>query len=267
MTALGGAGERSRDRARSTGSTSPASCSTPPRPSATGDRWVAERLPTGFRRRRQQDRPGRPQDKVLAQLRGRSANSRPRPTSRCRPTPATALDALRRPPDRPAARGPAVLPRRNGDRPRRGPVGRRAGARAAAGGHPRRAARTRSPPGSPSATGTRIRVEIIVERESQKGMVIGKGGLVLKQVGQRARRSAPDGHVPRAVRQGRQGLAAPSRPASSGFYEPGRSHDASVVRSRRRAVSAGDLRSRQPSHERPRGCRARVNRRPGHRRC
>ncbi|MDO9175387.1 MAG: GTPase Era, partial [Actinomycetota bacterium] len=39
----------------------------------------------------------------------------------------------------------------------------------------------------------RIRVEIIVERESQKGMVIGKGGLVLKEVGKLARAQLPEG--------------------------------------------------------------------------
>lgn len=39
----------------------------------------------------------------------------------------------------------------------------------------------------------RIRVEILVERESQKGIVIGKGGAVLKEVGIRARRQLPDG--------------------------------------------------------------------------
>ncbi|MEL7207864.1 MAG: GTPase Era [Actinomycetota bacterium] len=39
----------------------------------------------------------------------------------------------------------------------------------------------------------RIRVEILVERESQKGIVIGKGGEVLKQVGTRVRRQLPDG--------------------------------------------------------------------------
>lgn len=39
----------------------------------------------------------------------------------------------------------------------------------------------------------RIRVEIIVERDSQKGMVIGKGGLVLKEVGKLARAQLPDG--------------------------------------------------------------------------
>jgi len=39
----------------------------------------------------------------------------------------------------------------------------------------------------------RIRVEILVERESQKGMVIGKGGHVLKEVGTRVRRQLPEG--------------------------------------------------------------------------
>jgi GTP-binding protein Era len=41
--------------------------------------------------------------------------------------------------------------------------------------------------------GDRITVEIIVERESQKGMVIGRGGQVLKQVGQRVREQLPEG--------------------------------------------------------------------------
>ena len=39
----------------------------------------------------------------------------------------------------------------------------------------------------------RIRVDIIVERESQKGMVIGKGGRTLKAVGQKARAQMPPG--------------------------------------------------------------------------
>ena len=39
----------------------------------------------------------------------------------------------------------------------------------------------------------RIRVDIIVERESQKGMVIGKGGKVLKEVGTRVREQLPPG--------------------------------------------------------------------------
>jgi GTPase len=39
----------------------------------------------------------------------------------------------------------------------------------------------------------RVRCEIIVERDSQKGMVIGKKGAVLKEVGQRARAQLPEG--------------------------------------------------------------------------
>ena len=39
----------------------------------------------------------------------------------------------------------------------------------------------------------RIRVEILVERDSQKGIVIGKGGLVLKQVGQAVRAQLREG--------------------------------------------------------------------------
>jgi GTP-binding protein Era len=39
----------------------------------------------------------------------------------------------------------------------------------------------------------RVRVEIVVERESQKGMVIGKGGAVQKAVGTAARAQLPEG--------------------------------------------------------------------------
>jgi GTPase len=39
----------------------------------------------------------------------------------------------------------------------------------------------------------RIRCEILVERDSQKGIVIGKGGEVLKEVGTRVRQQLPDG--------------------------------------------------------------------------
>ena len=39
----------------------------------------------------------------------------------------------------------------------------------------------------------RIRVEILVERDSQKGIVIGKKGSVLKQVGINVRRQLPPG--------------------------------------------------------------------------
>ena len=39
----------------------------------------------------------------------------------------------------------------------------------------------------------RVRIEIIVERESQKGIVIGKGGSILKQVGTAVREQLPPG--------------------------------------------------------------------------
>jgi GTP-binding protein Era len=39
----------------------------------------------------------------------------------------------------------------------------------------------------------RVRCEIIVERDSQKGMVIGKKGAVLKEVGTRVRAQMPEG--------------------------------------------------------------------------
>ena len=39
----------------------------------------------------------------------------------------------------------------------------------------------------------RIRCEILVERESQKGIVIGKKGAVLKEVGTAARAQLPEG--------------------------------------------------------------------------
>jgi GTP-binding protein Era len=42
-------------------------------------------------------------------------------------------------------------------------------------------------------TDRRIRVDVIVERESQKGMVIGKGGTVLKSAGEAVRKQLPQG--------------------------------------------------------------------------
>jgi GTP-binding protein Era len=39
----------------------------------------------------------------------------------------------------------------------------------------------------------RIRIEILVERDSQKGIVIGKGGAVLKEVGTLVRDQLPPG--------------------------------------------------------------------------
>jgi GTP-binding protein Era len=41
--------------------------------------------------------------------------------------------------------------------------------------------------------GQRVRVEVLVERESQKGIVIGKGGAVLKAVGTAVRQQLPEG--------------------------------------------------------------------------
>ncbi len=42
-------------------------------------------------------------------------------------------------------------------------------------------------------SGPRIRCEILVERDSQKGIVIGKGGSVLKEVGIAVREQLPPG--------------------------------------------------------------------------
>ena len=58
-----------------------------------------------------------------------------------------------------------------------------------------------------------IRVEIIVERDSQKAIVIGKGGEVLKAVGHRGARGAARGHLPRPARDGGAALAEPGRDA------------------------------------------------------
>ena len=60
--------------------------------------------------------------------------------------------------------------------------------------------------------GDRITVEIIVERESQKGMVIGRGGHVLKQVGERARAQLPEGtHLMLRVRVDKDWQRRPDR--------------------------------------------------------
>jgi len=54
------------------------------------------------------------------------------------------------------------------------------------------------PPGAP---GPRVKVEILVERESQKGIVIGRGGSVLRAVGSAARAQLPPGtHLELVVR-------------------------------------------------------------------
>ena len=58
-----------------------------------------------------------------------------------------------------------------------------------------------------------IRVEIIVERDSQKAIVIGKGGEVLKAVGIAVPRGPARGRVPRPAREGGAALAEPGRDA------------------------------------------------------
>ena len=59
--------------------------------------------------------------------------------------------------------------------------------------------------------GERIRCEILVERESHKGMVIGKGGRVLKAVGTAARAQlAPGTHLELAVRVDRDWQRRPT---------------------------------------------------------
>jgi GTPase len=64
----------------------------------------------------------------------------------------------------------------------------------------------------------RIRVEIIVERESQKGMVIGKGGAVLKEVGTRVRQQLPEGaHIELFVRVDKDWQRRPDRIERLGY--------------------------------------------------
>lgn len=64
----------------------------------------------------------------------------------------------------------------------------------------------------------RIRVDIIVERESQKGMVIGKGGQILKQAGERARAQLPDGvYLELRVKVDKDWQRRPDRVARLGY--------------------------------------------------
>ena len=65
----------------------------------------------------------------------------------------------------------------------------------------------------------RIRCEILVERESQKGIVIGHGGLVLKQVGTAVRQQLePGAYLELSSRSTRTGSAAP-RPSTASATE------------------------------------------------
>ena len=135
--------------------------------------------------------------------RHRDAPREPRPSSvtsprsyRSRRAPATAIDALLRRAGDPAARRAALLPGRRRQRPARVLPRGRAPPREAARGRRATSCRTRSrspPRRSRSATTSQgpllaLRLVVRVERESQKGIVIGRGGAVLKQAGTDARR-------------------------------------------------------------------------------
>jgi GTP-binding protein Era len=64
----------------------------------------------------------------------------------------------------------------------------------------------------------RVRCEIVVERESQKGMVIGRGGSVLKEVGQRVREQMPAGaHLELRVKVDRDWQRRPDRVERLGY--------------------------------------------------
>ncbi|MEX0848472.1 MAG: GTPase Era [Ilumatobacteraceae bacterium] len=64
----------------------------------------------------------------------------------------------------------------------------------------------------------RIRCEIIVERDSQKGMVIGKNGAVLKEVGTRVREQLPEGvYIELFVKVDKDWQRRPDRVARLGY--------------------------------------------------
>ena len=122
----------------------------------------------------------------------------------------------------------AALPRRRAHRRAGGGHDRRAGARGGAGGRARRAAAqpggrrrrdgaARGPPDDDPLLD--VRVNVFVERPSQKAIVIGRGGSRLREVGTNARArdrgAARPAGPPRPARQGRQGLAARPQAAAA----------------------------------------------------
>ncbi len=137
--------------------------------------------------------------------------------------------------------GPQLLPRRRRHRPARDVPRRRAGPREAARAPPatscphsitvvaeeiepddaRRTTRNGEPDGRDPVL--RIRVRVRVERDSQKGIVIGRGGAVLKEAGTEARRELEALLGTRVyletTGQGRARLAAraPTRSTGLGF--------------------------------------------------
>ena len=141
-----------------------------------------------------------------------------------------------------APRGPALLPGRRGHRPARDVPRRRAAAREAAARSPATSSRTRSrsiaeeiepdddDDDAPSDEARRAATEIragsgrvvLVERESQKGIVIGKGGAVIKEAGTRPARSSRRCSAPACTSRPRcgstaTGSAAPTPSTASGL--------------------------------------------------
>ena len=114
-----------------------------------------------------------------------------------------------------------VLPGRRGQRHARGAVRRRARSRAA----PRRDTRDELPYSIATRVTEwewpRVRVDIVVERESQKGMVIGKGGRCSKRSVSRAREQMPEGSSSSCgSRSTRTGSAAPTGSSVSATDRP-----------------------------------------------
>ena len=146
----------------------------------------------------------------VARLRRRSC--------RCRPRPATASSALERVILEQLPEGEPLYPGRLPDRPAGARARRRDRAREGAAAHARRAAvldrgGRRPVRGAASATAAccRLYCTIFVERESQKPIVIGRGGEMIKRIGTEARHGPREvlrhEGVPRPARQGERRVA------------------------------------------------------------
>ena len=185
-------GSTTRPPTPSATSTWSASCSTPPRPIGRGDRFVAARVPERRHRRGQQDRrrlAGRGRSRQLdGRRRARPAAS----TSRCRPAPARASTRW-------STRSSAGCPRARRTTPTTwSPTcPRRSGSPSWCASSCWPSLREELPHSIATRVTEwewpRIRCEILVERDSQKGIVIGPRGAVLKEVGTAVREQLPEG--------------------------------------------------------------------------